>query len=304
MRWPVRSDDRRRHRRIGVGGTEAVKHGIGSEGLSRLAKMARLRHRPLLVAALLLGLGVFGVVWGELPRTPDVPYPTYEYDGRFTLARLRFEPTQWGPSPYFTWGLDLKWNHDYPQAEQNFSRILDEITSIVPRLDGGNILEISDPRLFEHPFAYICEVRYWNPPDEDMDTLREYLLKGGFLIIDDFLDPYPEAGNPALYNFRRQMHRLLPGYTLVELDLNEPVFHSFFQLDTLDFRDPQMGDVESAIYGIYEDNDPSKRLMVIANYNLDIGDYWEWSDQDFYPLDLTERGFEVGVNYVIYSLTR
>ncbi len=235
-----------------------------------------------------------------ISKPPEVEYPTFDYDGSFTFARLKFDPMDWGAGP-FTWGLDLKWNHDYPQAELNFSRILKELTGIEPHLEGGNVLEISDPRLFEHPWAYVCEVGFWDPSEEDVEILRSYLLKGGFLIIDDFIDQW---GRRQWFNFERQIRRVLPDHTLIPLTLDHPVFHTFFKMESLDLNDPQMPALDSGIFGIFEDNDPEKRLMVIANYNMDVGDYWEWSDQEFYPVDLTQRGFKLGVNYVIYGLTR
>lgn len=239
------------------------------------------------------------VLWAEFPRSPEVPYDNVEYDGSFTLARIRFEPTWWGPGE-FTWGLDLKWNHDYPQAEQNFSRILEELTGVVPNTEGSNILEITDPRLFEHPWAYICEVGFWDPTDEEVTTLREYLLKGGFLVVDDFIDM---RGRYQWQNFEMQMRRVLPEARLIELSVTHPIFHTFFPLEDLDFNDPRLPYLDTRVYGIFENNDPNGRLMVVANYNMDIGDFWEWSDIDFYPENLTEKGFKLGLNYVIYGLT-
>ena len=237
----------------------------------------------------------------RFPAPPEVEYHSFDYDGRFTFARIKFRPTFWGFGDYH-WGLDLKWNHDYPQAELNFMKILDELTGVVPQPDGGNILEISDPRLFQHPWAYLCEPGFWNPSEEDLAILREYLAKGGFLVIDDFFD---QPGRTAQWsNFELQIKRLYPAVQLFKLDVDQPIFRSFFELDDLEFPDARMPWFTPHIYGIFEDNDPSKRLLSIINYNLDIGDYWEWSDTEgVYPLHLTEKGFKLGVNYVIYGMT-
>ncbi|MEM6706038.1 MAG: DUF4159 domain-containing protein [Acidobacteriota bacterium] len=236
----------------------------------------------------------------EPPSTPDVEYPVYEYNGNFTFARIKFEPTRWGFGEY-TWGLDLKWNHDYPQAEQNLMRILDEVTGIVPRMEGGNLIELTDPRLFEHPWAYMCEPGFWNPTEEELENLRSYLLKGGFLVIDDFFNMRGDFFQWR--NFARQMKRLFPDYSLVEMTGDEPIFHSFFDLEDINFGDPRLPQLQEGIFAIYEDNDPEKRIMLIANYNMDIGDFWEWSDTSFYPIPLTQKGFRLGVNYVTYGLT-
>ncbi len=275
-----------------------------------LERSLRSRRR-LAVTAIGAVLASAGIVYAlganearlpDFPAPPDVEYPSYEYDGSFTFARIKFRPSWWGFGDY-TWGLDLKWNHDYPQAEQNFGKIIGDLTGVVPRLGGGNILELTDPRLFEHPWAYLCEPGFWDPTEEELEKLREYLAKGGFLMIDDFFDQLgrtPRQWN----NFERQIHRLYPDVHLFPMDVDQPIFQVFFELADLDFDDPRGPYFKSAIYGIFEDNDPTKRLRVIIDYNLDIGDYWEWSDQEgVYPLHLTEKGFKVGVNYLLYGMT-
>lgn len=242
------------------------------------------------------------------PEPPQVEYPEWSYDGRFTFARLKFTPTFWTFSPAYTWGLDLKWNHDYPEAEINFMRILGDITELSPRPDGGNILAIDDPRLFEHPWAYLCEPGFWNPTDQEVEILRSYVLKGGFLMIDDFfLDFRSRQPRHQWDNFEVQIERLFPGVILYRLDETHPALRVFFELEDVDFTDrsdPVFANFDPVIYGVFEDNDPQKRLMVVVNWNLDIGDYWEWSDTSLYPLHLTEKGFKLGVNYLMYGLVR
>ncbi len=250
-------------------------------------------------ASAVLAIGWAVQAADDWPKPPPVETESYPYDGEFTLARIRFDPTQWGGGP-FTWNLDLKWNHDYPQAEQNFTRILEEVTSLETNPEGGNVLEITDPRLFEHPWAYICEVGYWDPTDEEIEILRSYLLKGGFLMVDDFIDM---GGSFQWRNFTHHFQRLLPGYQLRRMDLSDGIFSIFFPMESLDLNDPDLPPLDGAIFGVYEDDDPEERLMMIVNYNMDVGDYWEWSDQGLYPIDLTQRGFKLGVNYVMYGLT-
>jgi hypothetical protein len=241
------------------------------------------------------------------PEPPQVEYPDWGYDGRFTFARIKFTPTYWDFSNAYTWGIDLKWNHDYPEAEVNFMKILDDLTELGPRMEGGNILEIGDPRLFEHPWAYLCEPGFWNPTDEEVETLRGYVLKGGFLVIDDFfLDFRSRQPRHQWDNFERQIERLFPGVILYRLDETHPALRVFFELDDVDFTDPDptFANFDPVIYGVFENNDPKERLMVVVNWNLDIGDYWEWSDTSLYPLHLTEKGFKLGVNYLMYGLVR
>lgn len=234
----------------------------------------------------------------------EVPYENFPYNGRFTFVRVKFEPTRWGRGDY-QWGLDLKWNHDYPQGERNLMTILDEHTSLNPNRGKGNILGLDEPELFQYPWAYLCEVGFWNPTELEAKNLRTYLLKGGFLVVDDFIaEPrYEGVYGWQWANFVEQMRKVLPNHRLVELDVTHPIFNSFFYIETLDFEHPTFPVLKPIYYGIFENNDPSKRLMVIVNYNHDIGDYWEWSGSSWVPIDISNEAFKLGVNYVIYGMT-
>ncbi len=214
-----------------------------------------------------------------------------DYDGRFTFVRLRFTPLV----DRFGSGRDLKWDHDYPTAERNFVKILDEVTELDPYMEGGNILAMDDPELFKYPVAYMSEPGFWTMTDTERDNLRTYLLKGGFLIFDDFATWHWS-------NFEIQLQALLPGAVLVRLDTTHPIFDAFFRIESLDFIHPNQG-VPAEFYGVFEDNDPNKRLVLIANYNNDIGDYWEWSDSGYIPIEISNQAYKLGVNYVIYAMT-
>jgi hypothetical protein len=99
------------------------------------------------------------------------------------------------------------------------------------------------------------------------------------------------------------MKRVLPDVRMVELDITHPIFHAFFDVATLDFV-PYYGRAEKALFiGAFENNDPSKRLLFIANYNNDVGEYWEWSDTGWTPIDLSNEAYKLGVNYIVYGLT-
>ncbi|HSR41336.1 MAG TPA: DUF4159 domain-containing protein [Longimicrobiales bacterium] len=252
------------------------------------------------LAAAAAALGLVGAGWGVEETAPlrsqeDPSAYNVPYDARFTFARIRFRTGLRGGG--FFRGREAPWAHDYPRAERNFMRILHETTVIEPYLDGGNIFAADDPELFHFPVAYIVEVGYWNPGEAEVESLRGWLEKGGFLIVDDF------RGRDWL-NFEHQMRRVLPGARLVELDVSHPVFHTFFEIESLDLAPPTFQQFRPMYYGIFEDNDPEKRLMVVANYNNDIGDYWEWSDVGYVPIALSNEAYKLGVNYVIYGMTR
>jgi hypothetical protein len=219
--------------------------------------------------------------------------PGYQYNvpysGRYTFVRIRYEGyykmQQEGPG----------WAHDYPIAESNFLKILEEITILKPFMEGSNILDLKDPDLFKYPVAYMSEPGGWEPSEEDITALREYLLKGGFLVFDDFPG---EAYNNTIY----QMKRVLPKGEVVPLTMDHPIFDSFFRIQ--DARNLQGGYGTPEFLGIYEDNDPKKRLMAVLTLYGDLGENWEFSDQGFLPITSTNEAYKLGINYLIYAMTR
>ncbi len=208
-----------------------------------------------------------------------------KYDGRFTFARLRYEGMwQWnqeGPG----------WAHDYPVAETNFLQILKEITIMKPFMEGSVILNMNDPELFKFPVAYLSHPGGWNPSESDIEGLRAYLMKGGFLIFDDW------PGN-EYYHAIEMMRRVLPKSEAVELELTHPIFDSFFKIEDKHVTAPN-----AVFLGIYEDNDPKKRLLAILNLNNDLGENWQYSNLGWNPIQSNEA-YRLGVNYVIYAMTR
>ena len=223
------------------------------------------------------------------PEAANVPY-----DGRFTFVRMWFEPL--GGDRGF-WRRDLKWDHDYPKAERHFTKILSEITSLRPNTAESNILSFESPELFKYPVAYVSEPGFWVPSDKAAENFRNYLLKGGFAIFDDFV------GERHWYVFSNAMQKVMPQGRLVPLDPSHPIFDSFFQIKSLDGMVSTYG-VAPQWWGMFEDNDPKKRLLLVANFNNDIGDYWEWSDAGFFPIQISNEAYKLGVNYVVYALTR
>jgi uncharacterized protein DUF4159 len=244
------------------------------------------------VAGLLLASGAFALASVVSPQIPNAPY-----DGRFSFVRISFETAGGGLRGFGRGGgRQPPWAHDYPRAERNFMRILTETTNIRPYMDGGRVFSTDDPELTKYPLAYISEPGFWNPSEEEVVGLRAYLEKGGFLIADDFR-------GSDWNNFEAQMRRVIPGSRFQELDESHDIFDSFFRIENLAaILSPTYG--TTPIYmGLHEENDPTKRLMVIANYNNDIGEYWEFSDVGWYPIDLSNEAYKLGVNYLVYALT-
>jgi hypothetical protein len=214
------------------------------------------------------------------------------YDARFTFVRIRYTPLV----EFGGFGRDLPWSHDYPRAERHLTRILSELTAIAPNTRESNILAADNPELFKYPVAYVSEPGFWTMTDREADNLRRYLAKGGFLIFDDF------AGE-QWYNFAEKMRQLLPDARIVQLDASHPIFHSFYDIETLDNFVHPYRSLPSLFYGVFEDNDPTKRLLAIVNYNNDIGESWEYSDTGFIPIDITNNAYRLGINYIMYAMT-
>lgn len=214
------------------------------------------------------------------------------YDGLYHFLRIRYSSAGRG----FGRRGGSMWAHDYPRAETNFLSILKETTFVPALTDRTNVLTLDDPELFKFPIAYIVEVGYWNPSDAEVESLGAYLQKGGFLIVDDFRDRW------TLNNLEVQLRRALPDANMVMVDETHAIFDSFFRVIPQDVI-PPYGRGDPVWYGIYEDNDPTKRLMVIINYNNDIAEYWEYSDRGYFSIELSNEAYKLGVNYVVYGLT-
>lgn len=224
---------------------------------------------------------------GRFSKTPIAP--NAPYDGRFTFVRVRY-----GPDYGFV-SQGLPWSHDYPAGEQHFMKIVNELSLVDPHTVETNILPLDSPDLAMYPVAYLCEPGGWSVSEQEAAGLRTYLQKGGFVIVDDFR--YEDWGN-----FEAQMSRVLPEARYFDLDLSSPIFHSFFEIHTLDV--PQYYDPPPAIFrAVYQDNDPTKRIMVMINYNTDISEFWEFSDRGFKPIDESNEAYKLGVNYIIYGMT-
>lgn len=221
--------------------------------------------------------------------------PNPPYDGRFTYARIKFN--MFG-AEFGSRFRDIKWGHDYPEADQHFPLIVQEVTTTHVRTDGSVILALDDPALLKYPFAYLCEVGFWVPSDAEAAGLRNYLLKGGFLLIDDFAGPH-------WFNFEAQMRKVLPMAQLIPMMADHPIFDSFYRINAMEYFGAAgtFNGLEAKFYGIFEDNDPAKRLMAIINYNFDVSEFWEYSSEGYFPIDVTNEAYKLGVNYLMYALS-
>lgn len=193
------------------------------------------------------------------------------------------------------------WRQDWPRAETHFLHSISRLTGI--NVGDPVAVRLTDDDLFDYPWLYATQVGYWNLSDEEITLLREYLLRGGFLMTDDFWNEDERAV------FMQTMTRLFPDRPVREIKGDEQVLHVFYTIDKFT-QIPGLRHVQGYMnlrelpppqwLGIYDDED---RLMVAINYNQDIGDSWEEADTPDYPEPMTALGYRFGINYVIYAMT-
>jgi hypothetical protein len=211
------------------------------------------------------------------------------YDGRWAFVRLRYAGGMGGRQ-------GPPWSHDYPDGERHFLQILDFVTNIDARQDVTQILSLDDPEIFKYPIVYMAEPGYWTATEAEASNFRAYLQKGGMVIFDDF----HYADWPY---FEQTMKQVLPDAKIMDLDITNPLFHSFFDVPSFDVVHNYYDQGAPMFRGIYEDNDPKKRLLAIINYNTDISEYWEFSSSGFQPVSDTNQAYQIGVNWIVYGFT-
>ncbi|MBI3697645.1 MAG: DUF4159 domain-containing protein [Acidobacteria bacterium] len=220
-----------------------------------------------------------------------------EEDTEFFFARLAYTYNQegrWGPGA---------WMIDSPKAERHFLEGVQRLSNI-----HANPMEryfrATDPDLWDYPWLYAVEPGQWTFSPEEADQLREYLARGGILVIDDFHGTY-EWGSMV-----RGLSKIIPDRPIVEIESSDAVFHTLYDLDER-FQVPglqflytgkiyEQDGVQPHWRGIYDDKG---RLIVIINFNMDLGDSWEHADFPPYPEKYTALGYRLGINYIIYSMT-
>jgi hypothetical protein len=261
--------------------------------VAALALIAWLAATPGAARAQRGGNGFRGAFGGVEPTVKNIPY-----DGRFTFVRLRYT----GLPGNFYYRDEPSWAHGYNDAEHNLLSITNEVTALHAHLDGTNAIAIDDPLLFRYPVAYMTESGYWDLTGKETVAMRSYLLKGGFLILDDTRDGRSQ-GNMGYANIEANFQRILPGLHFIDLQPSHPIFHAFFDINSFDIVRQYYDRGRPVFRALFEDNDPKKRMLVLLNFNTDVSNYWEFSATGFRPIDDSNEAYKLGVNYLIYALT-
>lgn len=192
------------------------------------------------------------------------------------------------------------WAYDYPTAELNLYEALERTTLV--HIEGQPIvLNLRDERIFEYPVLYLCEPGYWLTSDEEVENLKKYFARGGFMIIDDFHD-YRGKNGPQWSNFYYNIKQIFPDREPVALDPSHPIWSIYFDIDPIEAASTKdfegFGKYDDEYYGIFNDDG---RLMCIICYNQDIGDGWEWPNRNFE--DSSTVSFQMAINFIMYALT-
>ena len=264
----------------------------------------------LLVAVLFLPALISGVTQQQRDSLPvstpsrrrPSPSPTDDAPSReFTFVRLVYDSPH---SPYqYTFGG--AWRIDFPEADQHFVEGIREWAGTNLRVSSSPVqLRATDERLFHYPLVYIVEPGHMELSDEEAASLREYLLRGGFLFLDDF------HGEREWQHAQQQLRMILPEYKINDLPLSHSIFHSYFDLDQV----VQVPGWAALIHGVTYERDgvtphymgvenENGRLMVFMTRNCDLGDAWEWINDRRYPAQHGVMAYKIGMNVVIYAMS-
>jgi hypothetical protein len=196
------------------------------------------------------------------------------------------------------------WTQDYPRADRHFAQALRRLSRLHVRSVEQPVNLDDGDDAFNYPWLGAGEMGDWRLTESQVTDLREYLLRGGFLMLDDFW------GTEEWNRFNESMRRVFPDRPIVEIGDDDPIFHIVYDLNdryqvpgqwAIRAGTPYRNDGATPHWrGIYDDHG---RVMVAMTFNSDIGDSWEWADDPNYPEKYSALGIRIGVNYVIYSMT-
>jgi hypothetical protein len=186
------------------------------------------------------------------------------------------------------------WSHNYPYSDQNLNEFLARTTGINVQQMSYRIVELGSNEVFDYPFAYVSEPGEMLLTDEEVVNLREFIQRGGFILVDDF------DGSWQLEQFRSQIRRAFPLRDLEPLSVDENIFHINFELTDFAGMAEYVPGGSITYLGLRDD---TGRLVLVAGHNNDLANFWEWYDQPRAPLKPAADAFRLGTNVVLYSMT-
>ncbi len=267
------------------------------------------RRRPAAVLIVLLALAAAGLSQVRFREAEEAP-PALAPSGEFYFLRVEYSDF-YGSGRRFGRGFGGGfgrgwWMQDMPLAERHFQSGVRRLT----RIDIGEARHtpLTDDRVYNYPWIYATQVGYWDLSNEEIDRLREYFARGGFMIVDDFW------GSSEWEVFRDSMERLFPGRPIVEIAQTDPMMHDLYDIDERTqipgLRHLRMGPGGRIVApldstpphwrAIYDDEE---RMLIAIFYNMDVGDAWECADIPQYPEPSTGLAYRLAINSIIYSMT-
>jgi hypothetical protein len=271
------------------------------------------RRLGFIVLPLLLAMTGLGQRFRVQEQEEDGPRPLFPSAAEFHFVRVEYTDL---PEYHRFFGFASRgargegwWVVDWPDADDHFSQGVQRLTRIVT--GDPRHMRFTDEHLFDYPWVYATQTGWWNLSDAETARLREYLLRGGFLVVDDFW------GADQWEIFRQTMARVLPGHAIPDLAETDSVMHVLYDIQEKDrtfipgtrhLRRAPGGAVRvyqpegstPAWRAMYDDRG---HMVVAVNFNTDVGDAWEYADSPIYPAEMTALAYRYGINYLIYSMT-
>jgi hypothetical protein len=275
--------------------------------------MRSLRRISALVLPLVLASGVVafqegGYQWFR-QQSPSYSYGSYgggsNERSEFYWSRLRYTSRTDGYGGFggYGYGYGASWSRDYPKADRQFLMAMKRLTRIQAR-STEQVVDLDSDDIFNYPWVYAVQVANWTFTDVEAKRLREYLLKGGFLMVDDF------HGTADWDRFMAGMRMVFPDRPIEDLNDNDEIFHVLYDIGAR-FQVP--GEQYVVTGRTYEKDgyvpkwrairDDKGRIMVAICHNMHLGDAWEWADMPQYPERFASMAFRVGLDYIMYGMT-
>ena len=245
-----------------------------------------------------------GVEYSNFPLPPD-----YQEKTEWAFARLMYPPTRGGFGFGYRGGGDWRegysiWTQDYPRADRHFAQAIRRLTRVHVRSVEQPVNLDDGDDVFNWPWLYAVQVGQWNLTDAEANKLREYLLRGGFFMVDDFWGEY------QWQVFMQSMRRIFPERAVVDIPDEDPILHTIYDLreryQVPGARYLQTGTTEKCQgcparwRAIYDDNG---RVMVAMSFDSDLGDSWEWADDPRYDEKFSALSIRIGANYIVYAMS-
>jgi hypothetical protein len=241
--------------------------------------------RPSLLAAVVAALLVAGAAYGQFRGRrytieENVPPPT-----EFVGMRWRFGTN--GAIGH------MGWSHNYPYSEVNLNEFIGRTTKVDVEDNSYRLLELSSPDIFDYPFAYISEPGEMELTDDEVANLREYIERGGFILIDDF-DTW------HMDNLREEMLRVFPERVFERMSIEDPIWDLVYKVENLESMAPYTQGGTPTYYGLVNSEG---HVAIVACHNNDLANFWEWYGSPSYPLRPATDAFRMGTNFVVHSMT-